>query len=212
MSPEQKPLNEFIKERLAEKDLNLEKALQLTEIPRHYFEAILKGQWSRLPAAPYTRGYLKKIATVLDTDAKELWDLYEHASETKVSGAGDKLPGNRFAIKTVNHRFLWPAVIAAALGIYVIFNFNRFLGVPKIEVESPLSATFVTAFSNFNLQGSVDPEDKLYINGEEVYIDKSGDFQKNYNLQPGVNTFELLVKRFLGRESKVVKQIIYQPQ
>ncbi len=207
----EKPLNELIKERLAAKDLNLEKALQLTEIPRHYLEAILKGQWSRLPAAPYAKGYLKKIAAIIDSDGKELWDLYENESEVRASGANDKLPENRFAIKTANHRLIWPIAIVAALAVYVFLNADRFLGVPKIDVDSPLSATFITTFPSFTLRGNADPRDKLYINGEEVYIDKNGGFQKNYNLQPGVNTFEFLATRFLGRENKVVKQIIYQP-
>ena len=85
------------------------------------------------------------------------------------------------------------------------------MGRPVITIESPLSATLVTSFPSYDFIGKMDDRDKLFINGEEVYVDKNGQFQKNYNLQPGLNTFEITAKRFLGQETKVVKQIIYQP-
>jgi len=209
---EQKPLNEFILECAESKGLSLDKIYLTTGVPKHYLEAIFEGEWKKLPAAPYARGYFKKLESALDLPDDQLWQLYKEEVEMSASGAKDKLPENRFAVNVKNRKWVWPVLLLLGLGVYVFLNFGHFLGIPGIEVNSPLSATTIISFSSFTLTGEIDPKDKLYINGEEVYVDKTGNFQKNYNLQLGLNTFELAVKRFLGKETKVVKQIIYQPE
>ena len=117
---------------------------------------------------------------------------------------------NRFAIKNLNQKWIWLSVMTAVLVVYVGLNLDRFLGRPELTIESPLGESLITIFPAFNFSGKVSPEDRLFINGEEVFIDKIGQFQKNYSLQAGLNNFELVAKRFLGRETKVIKQIIYQ--
>lgn len=212
MEQEHKPLKDLILERLEVKNLNLEKTFQLTEIPKHYLEAIFKGDWEKLPAAPYAHGYFKKLGLALEMDGNELWNLCQNEAEViRASGSEDKLPENRFAIKSKNHKWFWPALTALAVAVYVLLNANSLIGQPKLTVENPLSATLVTSLPNYEFTGKMDARDKLFINNEEVYVDKNGQFQKDYGLQPGLNTFEILAKRFLGQETKVVKQIIYQP-
>ncbi len=211
MNSEQKTLKELILERVESKGLNIDKIFQATEIPKHYLECMLKGEWIRLPAAPYTRGYFKKVAPILDWDGNEMWTLYQNETELlKTSGASDKLPENRFAIKRKNHVWAWPILAVFLIGIYGFLNIDRLLGTPELMIRNPLSASIVTSFPQFLIDGSANSRDTLFINNEEVLIEKDGQFQKNYELQIGLNTFEIVAKRFLGRETKVIKQIIYQ--
>lgn len=209
---EPKPLKDLILERLDTKGLNLEKIFQASGIPKHYLEVILKGDWHKLPAAPYAHGYFKKLESVLDFEQDFLWNKYHEEAEIRSSGASDKLPENRYAIKSAKGRLIVPFAILALFVAYAGINASKFLGKPSINVVSPLSATVVTSIPSFIFSGSIDPQDKLFINGEEAFIDKGGNFQEDYKLQTGLNTFELTVKRFLGKENKVVKQIIYQPE
>lgn len=209
---EQKSLKEIILERIDAKGLNLEKVCILTGVPKHYLENVFAGDWHKLPAAPYTHGYFKKLEMALDYPLGELWELYKDEAEVHSSGAGDKLPENRFAIKKTNRVWIWPVVVAGIAAVYLAINATRLVGIPPLDIQSPLSATIISQLPNFELTGIIDPRDKVFVNNEEVFVDKEGRFQENYNLQPGLNTFEILAKRFLGRETKVVKQIIYQPQ
>lgn len=207
---EQKSLKDIIWERMDAKSLNLEKIFQNTGIPKHYLEMILAGEWHKLPAAPYAKGYFKKLELVLELDQDFLWNFYKEEVEVKASGAEDRLPENRYAIKTTSRKWLWPVLAVTAIAIYLGINAGHLIGRPILNITSPLQATVVTSFSNFDFVGEIDPKDKLFINQEEIYVDKSGRFQENYNLQPGLNTFEITAKKFLGKETKVVKQIIYQ--
>lgn len=209
---EHKSLKDFIAEKLDVKGFNLEKTFQATGIPKHYLEAIFKGAWHKLPPAPYTKGYFKKIEGLLEFETDSLWNKYQEEAEIKTSGAEDRLPENRFAIKTKNKKWLWPVLLGAALITYLSFNTARLIGVPKLEIFAPFSATTITSWPDISVSGEINPKDKLLINGEEIYVDKSGRFQEDYKLQTGLNTFEFAAKKFLGKETKVVKQVIYQPE
>jgi hypothetical protein len=210
MPPEQKSLKELILEKFDAKGLNLEKIFQATGVPRHYLEAISQGEWHKLPAAPYTRGYFKKLESLLELEPETLWRLYRGETEIRVSGATDKLPENRYAIKSKTNKLIWPIFAVAVVMLYLSFNASRLLGKPPISVASPPTATAITALPSYTFIVKIDPRDKLLINQEQVYVDKDGRFQEDYKLQPGLNTFELVAERFLGRKTKVVKQIIYQ--
>lgn len=207
---EQKTLREIILEKIDAKGLNFEKIFALTGVPKHYLDYIAAGEWHRMPAAPYTRGYLRKIESALECAPGELWELYKTEAEIQSSGSTDKLPENRFAIKKTKKTWIWPAAIGSIILVYLAINATRLIGIPPLDIQSPLSATVISTLPNYELRGAINPQDKIFINSEEVFIDKDGRFQENYTLQPGLNTFEILAKRFLGRETKVVKQIIYQ--
>jgi len=208
---EQKPLKDFIIECAEAKSLNIEKIYSLTGIPRHYLNAIFAGEWHKLPAAPYARGYLKKLDSALGLSNDHLWQLYKEEAKLAASGPEDRLPINRFAIKAANKKWVWLALLVILFGAYGILNFDRFLGIPEIIVLDPLETNVISHFANYALIGKINPKDKFYINGEEVYVDQDGNFHEPYSLQPGTNNFELVAKRFLGKETKVQKQIIYQP-
>ena len=75
---------------------------------------------------------------------------------------------------------------------------------------SPATNDILVTTSPLKLVGQINPRDKLTINGEELVRDASGHFEKEFPLQDGVNTAEFKVKRFLGKETTVVRQIIYK--
>ncbi len=207
-----KSLKDIIIERADSKGLSAEKLFNLTGIPRHYLNALLKEEYHKLPAAPYVRGYLQKLSAALDLDGRELWDLHRFEIDPKSSGAADKLPENRFVIKTKKVQWSWIGAAVIVVGLYLLLNADRLLGLPDIRILNPESETSLVSASLFTVNGYADPKDKILINEEEVYVDQSGKFQKSYTLQPGLNTLEVTAKRFLGKETKIIRQIIYQPQ
>ncbi len=191
--------------------LNLEKIFLLTNIPRHYLENILAGEWHKLPAAPYARGYFKKIETTLECQSEELWDRYKEEAEIKSSGSSDKLPENRFALRGNPQKWLWIGVVALFAAIYLGVNAYELIGLPTLEINNPLSATVISILPQYEISGKIESRDKVFVNNEEVVADQNGNFAASYSLQSGLNTFEIAARRFLGREARVVRQIIYRP-
>jgi hypothetical protein len=69
---------------------------------------------------------------------------------------------------------------------------------------------YIVKNPEFTIYGSVDVSSQLAVNGEIVYSDKEGNFEKTVALHPGFNTFTFTVKRVLGKERVFTKQIFYE--
>lgn len=207
-----KLLKDVLKEQIQIKGFSFERLREQTGIAERYLTAFLDGHKEKLPATPYVRGYLMKLASVLELNAQELWENYKPELLDKSSGPHDRLPVNRYAIKTVSKSWIAAGVVGVLILGYLAINASRFLGRPNIQILSPTLETTITTANTIELLGKVSPSDKLLIGGEEIIVDEQGNFQKSYPLEPGLNVIEFSVKKFLGRETKITKQIIYESQ
>ncbi len=212
MTEQPKKIKDFFEEILSLRNLNLEKLANLTNIPKNYLAAFCEGDFKKLPPMPYARGYLMKIAEVLEVDGEELWKIYrnEISSQIKVP---DRLPINRFAGRSFGKKLIVIGIIFIFAIIYLILRADDFLGVPKIEIGVPDGEKIAVYEPVIKLSGRVNNfRDKLTVGGEEVFISEDGRFEKEYWLRPGINEIEFKVKRFLGKETIIIKEIIYQQQ
>lgn len=211
-----KTLGEIIIEALKLRNLNTGKLSELTDIPVNYLIALSDDDLTGLPSAPYVRGYLVKIADVLKIDANALLRVYKQEislQSLKTSGSSDKLPSNRYALNLLTKKTVIVSGIVFILIIfYLIWQASSFLGTPKIEIINPPVDGAIINNPIIRLLGEVSAGDKLVINGEEVLPEENGRFEKDFSLQSGINTFEFKVKRFLGKEIKIIRQVIYQSQ
>ena len=204
-------LPELLLQLMQEKGVTVEKLTFVTNIPHRFVAALLAGEFKKLPAKPYVRGYLLKIAAALNVEAPVLIRAYKESTELKSSGEADRLPVNRFAIQKLNKNFIIIFLILLLVGGFLTWRINDILGTPSLGVNLP-EDTFSTQAEMLKISGEISPGDKLTLNQEIVYTDDAGKFEKEISLLPGLNTFEFSVKRFLGRETRVVRQVFYEEQ
>ncbi len=210
---EKADFRDLFKEHIESKGFNIKKLAELTGIPERYIEALATGQGQTLlPPAPYVRGYLSKLSLVLDFDKEAMWRLYQDDSRIHRSGQTDKLPSNRFAVKTLNKRWLIGGLASLFLFFYLGINVYQMFNAPTLKIIFPATETLVWSQPSIILRGVVESANTLTINGIEVYVSKDGNFEKDYSLLPGLNTIEFIAKKFLGRENKVVRQVIYKKE
>lgn len=204
-------LKDTLNQSLEAKGLTVEKIQQQTGIAERYVVAFFEGKKEELPPLPYVRGYLFKIASALDLDGQELWKNHSEELTVMRSGALDKLPSNRYALKNVNKTWFVVAALGALVVLYLVLNMSKFLGKPEISILNPAAETLVTTTGTITLSGKISANDSLTIGGEDVFVDQNGDFSTSYTLEPGLNRIEFTVKRLLGSRVSIVRQIIYQP-
>lgn len=210
MEEPQKNLKTLLTETLELRNISQEKLAQLTGISEHYIWAIQNMEINKLPSAPYVHGYIKKISAILRLNHDEIWELYKKELEGQTSGKYDMLPANRFAIRQFSRRKIAVILLTVFLIIYLLANAPSLIGKPKLSVINPQEQFISIDSPVINLIGRAEQKDKLTINNEEVFIEKNGDFSKEYALQPGINNIEFKSKRFLGKETTIRKQILYQ--
>ncbi len=196
-------LNEFMKER----NVTADRLADVTDIPKRFIVSLMEGDFDQLPARPYVRGYLHKIADALGVDPHILWQSYRVTSDFHSSGEFDRLPTNRFAFKKIRASRLVAILFAVVVLAFVGFRFNDILGRPTIDVVFPET----TSEETITVYGSVQAGDRLTLNREVIYPNEEGSFEKRVQLEPGLNTLEFQIKRYLGQETTVIKQVFYQP-
>lgn len=206
-----KTLSQILVEAMRRYDFNVEKLSRLTDISERFLEALIEERFEKLPAVPYARGYIKKIAGLLNLDGEELWEVYlKNRRDIRRSGEKDKLPANRFALSSIFNR---SAVIVIVIFILILGYFavrgGLILSRPEISFSNLEENYTISSEPEINIKGKVKPTDVLTINSNRLYPDSEGNFETLVRLQPGLNTLEFKVRRFLGEEKTITKQIFY---
>lgn len=208
---ETKNLSSLILESLRTKGLTVERLSQLSGVSERFLASLIEGKIERLPPRPYAHGYLVKIAETLGLDGEKLWHEYLKNNEAiRRSGKNDQLPKNRFALPSLNKKFFLTILILVIIAGYILIRLPAFLGKPEFTLSNLSQDKTVVQNSVFVIQGKINPNDQLTVNDETIYPEKNGRFEKSLKLQPGFNTLTFKVKKFLGKEHVITKQIFYQ--
>lgn len=208
--PEHFDFASFFSAKLKERGLTLRKLSELSGISMEDLKNMSEGDFAELPPAPYLRGYTARLAKILEFDPEIWWLHFERLGVLKHSGSDDRLPENRFALSRAA-RSRWVIAFAVVLVLYGAIRFSRILGEPVVTVLEPSAATAQVTASNITIRGIVEYADTVSVNGESVPVAADGSWQKTVSLEPGLNTIAIKSKKFLGRETSVIRQIVYEP-
>ncbi|MSR73580.1 MAG: hypothetical protein EXS60_00765 [Candidatus Pacebacteria bacterium] len=202
-------LKELLREHIEIKGLSPKKIADMTGIPDRYIEMLLQGDTSKLPPSPYVHGYIAKLSGILNFDKDTMWRLYQKESSLTKSGRNDRLPNNRFAVKGISRGWAVGGFVLVALVLFGGYNIYGIIASPELVITVPASDNSTVAQETILLQGKTDPAYVVTVNGSEVYVGKDGLFQKEIQLQEGVNTVEFAARKFLGKETRVLRNIVY---
>lgn len=202
-------LKELLREHIEIKGLSSKKIADMTGIPDRYIEMLLQGDTSKLPPSPYVHGYIAKLSGILNFDKDTMWRLYQKESSLTKSGRNDRLPNNRFAVKGISRGWAVGGFVLVALVLFGGYNIYGIIASPELVITVPASDNSTVAQETILLQGKTDPAYVVTVNGSEVYVGKDGLFQKEIQLQEGVNTVEFAARKFLGKETRVLRNIVY---
>lgn len=205
--PETKNISEMLTQLMETENISVDKLATATNIPSRFIIALKEGEFKKLPADPYVRGYLIKIAPILKVESEHLIQSYKESARAWKAGTADELPGNIYAKVPVKKGIIFGVIMLAALLVFLGIRLNDILGIPRLDLEVPA----IVSNDTITITGSVKPGDRITLNGETLFTDETGRFERQLFLTPGTNTFEFEVARFLGRSTKVIKQIIYEP-
>ena len=201
---------EFFTDRLRERGFDLKKLSEASGIAVKHLEALASGNFKALPPEPYFHGYLERLGQILEFDSEVWWQKLKGGGFVKSSGREDAMPRNRFIIKE-NAKVLWGAVVVIVVVLYLVFQLPRALGKPEITMIFPEANPAIVAVGELTLMGSAKGASELYVNNELVPLSAGALWEKTALLEPGLNAFEVVAKKFLGGETSIIQQVVYQP-
>jgi hypothetical protein len=199
---------DFLIEKLKEKNFNLKKLSEVSGISLKNLENLIAENFSELPAMPYIRGYLITLGKILNFDYEIWWNYFKNKKEIKKSGIKDALPQNRFIAKSSLKPILI-ILISIIVLVYFVLRFNFIFGKPILEVNIPSELIKVND-KNFVISGFAKSADKVFINNQEINLSNDGGFNKEVILESGINNFEIKAQKVLGKETKIIRQIFYE--
>lgn len=206
-------------------NITLEELSAKTGIQTKYLRRIEEGNWSDLPTAVYTRGFLKQYARIVGLNTDEVIARYNEERE-KVFGknlVSDKVSDSRFGKFLASFfRFggdISPKMIRTTLILivlllilgYISWQFSIVFVRPQLNIENPQEDEVVLDEDNIVFKGKIDSEANLFLNDRLMEVDSNGFFEKQVELLPGLNVLEFKAVSRFGKETVVVRRVIYTP-
>ena len=206
-------LGEKLKKLRGDFRMSLTEISKATKIQTKYLEYLEEGQYEKLPAEVYVRGFLRSYARYLNIDEQVLVKLYERERNIQVN-LGRPVSSSTFNIRHLNirsfvitPRSLTVAMIFLLVGasfFYLYREFRSFAGVPRLVILSP-SDGMVTEANEITVEGKTDKGARVSINNQPVFVGSGGEFSDKLILQPGLNTLTIVaINRFDKEKSETL--------
>lgn len=217
-------LGEKLKKLRSDARLSLTEISKATRIQVKYLEYLENGEYKKLPADVYVRGFLRSYARYLNIDEQAFVKLYERECNIQKNLGHEELerqPSKNFSTSSL---VITPKSVIVAMMTLSIFGaffylyqeFRSFAAVPRLVILEPGNNATVDT-SEVNVRGKTDKGAQVSINGQSVFVGSEGDFSDKLIVQPGRNTVTIVaVNRF--NEEKVetlsieAKYILSEPE
>lgn len=194
--------------------ISLSEVSRVTHIQVAYLESLEEGEYSKLPADVYVRGFLRSYANFLNVDEQILLKIYDKEKGIKENlKKKDKSKKINYQPVNISSFVFTPKKMAilfssifVVLGLsYLYMEIDSFASAPSLVILSPESNTEISGNSVF-VEGITETDAALFINGQPVLVSEEGHFRENLTLQPGINTVD--IKSINKFEKEAIRSII----
>lgn len=196
--------------------VSLDMIEKATRIQRRYLEALERGRYDILPEPMYTRNFIRAYATVLHADESYFLNLYEEECGRCDLVAPLRSPRQRLRrMKLIVWNRLTPFIFGgfAVLGVamYLGWQILSVTAPPQLSLFAPLDAS-VTHNAMVLVEGYVEDEATIYVNGQQVVVNDDSTFSAMVDLDRGLNTIVIEAERRYSRRAKIERNIVFDPK
>lgn len=201
-------LGEWMKKIRSERRLSLNETSRGTKIQAKYLEYLENGQYLKLPADVYVKGFLRSYAAYVGINEKMLIRLYER--EKGIQKNIKKIDNSEKLIEPLklSKWVVTPKLIVGALVTFFIFlgffyiykEVDSFISAPRLAVTSPQDGETIESRSVL-VKGSTEKDAEVFINEQPISVNENGEFSENITLQGGLNVISVKSKNKFDKES-----------
>lgn len=214
---DKKELGEKLQEQRKRLNLKLEKISEKIQVPLKYLVALENGEYKNLPANIYSKNFLKKYLHELKLPEEPLLEQFlEERNSYDILNQSKR--DNNF-IERVSKSKLWdvPKLIRTLVIILIIVSLLGYLGFEIKDIITPPELIIFEPQDNITvndlsiiIKGKTEKEARVSINNQEVLADPQGTFEKELQLQRGVNTIKITAKKQHSQEKIIYKNILVE--
>lgn len=202
----------------ANKSLSLEEISNATKIQVKYLRWLEDDNYKRLPAPVYVEGFLKSYAKFMNEDYKEIVALFRKEQEIRENiSSKDKNLGPMKPLKDtsiiISSKIIIISLVCFATLISFAYLYRQayfIFAPPTIEISVPLRDATVSN-QTIEIIGKSSVGSQVSINEQSIFANTDGTFQESVKLNKGLNVLKISSVNKMGKESEVIRNIIYQP-
>ncbi len=201
-------IGQAVKEVRTRKRYSRKRLEEETKIKKDFIEAIEKEEWSKLPEYPVVQGFVKRIATTLKANPREVVALLRR-----------DYPPQKLVISPkpdVSEKFTWSPKLTFITGVVVVimivlgylgFQYLRFTSPPPLEIYQPQEGQ-VIAGRDFAVSGKTDPQAVVKVNNQLVLVGGDGFFTAEIEIFEGTEEIEVKAISRSGKETVIRRKIV----
>ena len=201
-------LGERMKKIRDERHLSLADVSKGTKIQVKYLQYFEEGEYMKLPADVYVKGFLRSYALYLSLSEVNLIRQFErekdiHKNIKKIvenEKAGKPI---NFSIFVISPKMIFISLITfLALGsfIYLYLQVNNFVSTPRLIIIKPIEGSAIQE-SSTHVVGVAEKDALVTINDQPVLVNEKGEFSEDVGLKDGLNVINVKAKNKFSKET-----------
>lgn len=202
-------LGERLQKIRTERRLSLAEVAKSTKIQVKYLTYLEEGEYLKLPADVYVRGFLKSYAAFMGMNENAL--IKQFMREKGIQRNIKKTDGEEKIRKPINFSsfVLTPKIIiVSSIAIFVVGCFfylyrevNSFVSSPRLFILNPVDGATINDKA-VRVEGKAEKDSILFINDQPVLVNEKGEFAEEIGLKGGLNKITVKAKNRFDRESE----------
>ncbi|MBU0614270.1 helix-turn-helix domain-containing protein [Patescibacteria group bacterium] len=187
-----------------------------THIQKKYLIALENGNYENLPEPLYTRNFIRTYVRALNSDEEYFLELYDEECGRCDCVGHMRTPRQRLKRKKliIWNNFLKIALASTFAGLFILylgFQINSIIQPPEIYIFSPQEAS-TTSDATLLIEGLVEIESVVYVNGEQVVVNSDNTFKTEMDLEKGLNIIQIEAERRYSKSVVVERRVVFTPK
>ncbi|MBU1179887.1 helix-turn-helix domain-containing protein [Patescibacteria group bacterium] len=190
------------------KGISLETIGKETKIPIKHLRALEGGSIKMLPDILYTKNIIKKYLSFFNVDPGPFIAVLDLKRNEKQS------PSKALGMRSL---VVMPRIIKTAIALVLIVGFITYLGFsiskifrpPTIIIYTPQEGEIVRS-NIIAVNGKTDKGTAVLINNEQVLLNQEEEFNKEINLQKGLNLIKISGINRYSKENVIWRNVILE--
>lgn len=214
ISIDQGSISSYIKKIREKKGISISEASLKTGINIKYLEAIEDSNYEILPKGSYAKIFFKRYISFLEIKHKNM--VADFLLELN---RNQRIEKNIFFNKIVSWKSFisLPKLLRNVLifllvlvcFFYLYFYLKNVFSAPYLEVYN-LQEEQVVNENKILIEGKTDIESDVFVNGQNMIIDKEGYFSQEVYLKKGLNFITISSKKKYSKENIIIRQILVE--
>ena len=201
-------LGERMKKNREERRLSLSEISKHTKIQVKYLEYIEEGEYLKLPADVYVKGFLRSYAIFMGLNESGLIKQFErekgiHKNIKKVVDDETTSEPIKFSSFVLTPKMIVVSsilLVVISSFVYLYMQVNNFVSKPRLVVITPADGLKIEGNST-HVTGVAEKDALVFINDQPVLVNEKGEFSEDVGLKSGLNSINVKARSKFNKEA-----------